>query len=531
MKSASSHQPTFSALKQTWWLAKPSSTLSTRRTLTRCVRHRMCSPTARRPSPRNPTARSANGPRFTHAPPDGTGTPDAADGTRERRFVTIVAVELSVSMPDIDPEDYETLIGPYRGRVERVLDDAGGELLATTGGEVLALFGAPTAWGNDPARAVRAAVAVIEECTSHDGFPPDKPVEVRIGIDSGDVLVDLSGSGGLLGTPTGDLARRATQLRSAAQPGAVLVGTAAREATHGTFDYRPGPLAGSSESWFVAPWTSDAPDSFPVVGRSDELALIDMLWRRIAAERHPHLVTLLGPPGIGKTRLAREVASVRVAEQAATFTGRSLPRVSTVGYGPFREQFQMASGILDSDDRTVRTEKLAAWTASLLPGDDAIGVTEHLQGLLGLGDEVTGDRQLLFHAVRRARKLSAPADPSCWCSTTSTGPTRAPSTSSSGSQAEPATRRSCSSHWAAPSWSTDDRPGAEAKARQPPSTSKGYSRQRRQISFMPRLGEHPARAALTDVVVEAADGNPLFLEELAASAATMDSGRARCPPR
>ncbi len=336
-------------------------------------------------------------------PPQIDSAPSRASrpARRERRAVTVVSVELAMIDADraVDPEVHEVLVGSVRGDLERILADAGGHVVTGSASEVVALFGAPRAWGNDPQRAVRAAQACAHIGMSGDDLHVNvKAVQVRVGVQSGDALIDISDDGATVRAVAGDVFRQAARLRSSSPNGQVLVGDETRRAAHAGFVFEPAVALDGSGCWLVTASILAASDDGALLGRADELAQLDLLWQRAACGR-AQFVTVLGPPGIGKTRLAKEFCLTR-PPPAVIFEGRSMPSIS-VGYRPFREQLRVAAHIGDDDDRIVRLEKLTAFVSSLLPEPDAADATAHLGALLGVGEEGTGDRQLLFHSFRR----------------------------------------------------------------------------------------------------------------------------------
>ena len=140
----------------------------------------------------------------------------------------------------------------------------------------------------------------------------------------------------------------------------------------------------------------------PLVGRNRELDLIHSLWDRATTEQRPQLVTLLGPPGIGKTRLCREVAAFVEGDGGRILRGRCLPYGGQTGYQAFAHLVRGAAGILDTDAPDAAREKLRRLVGQVLPESEAEESGRHLGLLLGLGGDASVEQQrMLFYAARR----------------------------------------------------------------------------------------------------------------------------------
>src|SRR5207244_5230286 len=139
----------------------------------------------------------------------------------------------------------------------------------------------------------------------------------------------------------------------------------------------------------------------PMLGRSSELAVLHGIWERVVSERRPHLVTVFGPAGIGKTRLVSEFTRLVRDGGARVIRGRSLPYGEVTPYGAFAAQVKQVAGMFDTDPVEAATEKLERSIGTLL-GGDAADVASHLAMLIGVGKEgEVGDRQTLFFSARR----------------------------------------------------------------------------------------------------------------------------------
>src|SRR6476469_6147108 len=138
-----------------------------------------------------------------------------------------------------------------------------------------------------------------------------------------------------------------------------------------------------------------------MLGRVSELAVLQRILERVVDERRPQLVTLFGPAGIGKTRLASEFAEIARAGDAHVVVGRSLPYGEVLPYGAFATQVKQVARIFDTDEAGAACEKLDDAIAELLDGE-AKEVSSHIALLIGLGrDGGVGERQTLFFSARR----------------------------------------------------------------------------------------------------------------------------------
>src|SRR5947207_760516 len=140
----------------------------------------------------------------------------------------------------------------------------------------------------------------------------------------------------------------------------------------------------------------------PLVGRGRELGVLQGIWQRVADERTPHLVTIFGPAGVGKTRLGIEFGRAVSELGGRTVRGRSLPYRDSSAYGAFAAQVKQFCGIFESDPIEVALEKLHTEAANLLGPSEFQEVAGHLAILLGLDREGSvADRETLFFSVRR----------------------------------------------------------------------------------------------------------------------------------
>ena len=325
-------------------------------------------------------------------------------------MVTVLFADLvgfTARAETLDPEDVEAILSPYHERLRTELESHGGSVEKFIGDAVMGLFGAPVSHEDDPERAVRSALA-IRAAALESGF------EVRIGVNTGEALVSLDAdprAGEAMAA--GDVVNTAARLQAAAPTNGILVGEATRRATQDVIDYRgPEHVEAKGKSEPVPAWTAiEARSPFGVdvrqhgaatlVGRQRELDLLLAAFDRAVDERSPELVTLVGVPGIGKSRLAWELfqALDRRPELIRWRQGRSL----SYGGGPFwavAEMVKSHAGILEDDGAEATAAKLADAT-TVVPEGEREWVASHLRTLVGLDTEQARDRAEAFTAWRR----------------------------------------------------------------------------------------------------------------------------------
>jgi class 3 adenylate cyclase/tetratricopeptide (TPR) repeat protein len=339
----------------------------------------------------------------------------ATPGAEERRIATVLFADVSgfTSLSErMDPEDVKTLAHDLTEQMGDVVAGYGGTVISVMGDAVMAVFGAPIAHEDDPERAVRAALAMRDSLRTPDGI--GARLQLHIGINTGEVMAGMMGPEARRDyTVMGDVTNTAARLQSAAGPGEILVGETTRAATGRTIEYEEGaPVQAKGKEAPVPAWRAvvvvdEMPrrpvSRAPLVGRSAELGVLAALWDRVRTDRRVHLLTVLGQPGIGKSRLLREFEAT--AEGTGTMLrGRCLPYGETTGYGAFGQQVKLAAGILESDQAPTVRARLGEGVAGLLGpegSDEAGDVADHLAILLGLSSHGSPDKHPMFLSARR----------------------------------------------------------------------------------------------------------------------------------
>jgi len=333
----------------------------------------------------------------------------------ERRIVSVVFVDLvgfTSRSEQLDPEDVRAILSPYHGTVRDELESFGGVVEKFVGDAVMAVFGAPTAHGDDPERAVRAAMAVRDAVGALNTRQPELELRIRGAVNTGEAVVTLSARPALgEAMVAGDVVNTAARLQQHAPVGGIVVGEETYRATRSAIDYEPVEAVTAKgktapiEAWRAVAAASPAGmrdlSSTPFVGRNREVDLLDATWERVVRERRPHLITVLGAPGVGKSRLAAEFTERISSRGGRIVRGRCLPYRERSAYGAFAMPVKELAHIYDSDDVAVATRKLRALVEQLVGKEEAETVAGHIAILLGYETKATTpDRDSLFQSVR-----------------------------------------------------------------------------------------------------------------------------------
>src|SRR5437764_4602026 len=324
-------------------------------------------------------------------------SPPAAQPSEERKVITAIFVDLvgsTARSEQLDPEDVKALVAPYHARVRAELERHGGTFEKFSGDAILTLFGTPKAHEDDPERAVRAALAVRKALAELNAEDEWLDLHFRVGINTGEALVmlDARPSEGEW-SAAGDVMNTAARIEPAAPVDGILVGELTYRSTRDLFEYREAdPIAAKGKSEPVPVWEVVAPrdggaaraTETPLVGREHELETAMEFCERTAAERTPAFATLVGPPGIGKSRLLAELVD-RLRFDRSVHVGRCLSYGEGITYWPIEQILKGAAGILHDDDERTGSEKLGALLESLPTEnrDDLRTIAAALANLLG----------------------------------------------------------------------------------------------------------------------------------------------------
>ena len=352
---------------------------------------------------------------------------EAPRSREERKVVTVLFADLvgfTGRAEQLDREDVRAMLSPYYARLRSELERRGGTVEKFIGNAVMAVFGAPVAHEDDPERAVRAALA-IRDAIRDEGAE----LQVGVAVNTGEALVSLDArpSSGE-GMAAGNVVNTTARLQAAAPVNGILVGETTYRATNRAIEYRQAPSVeakGKTDS--ITVWEAIQAYSrisvetletgAPLIGRRRELDVLTGALARARQERMPQLVTLVGVPGIGKSRLVYELFKAIEEEPDLVFwrQGRALPYGERVTYWALVEMVKAHAGVLESDSLQEVEKKVGQAIAAVLgESAEADWVGFHLRLLVGLatGSDLSGDRRAeSFAAWRRFFEALAEQNP------------------------------------------------------------------------------------------------------------------------
>jgi class 3 adenylate cyclase/tetratricopeptide (TPR) repeat protein len=332
--------------------------------------------------------------------------------TDVRKTVTILFCDLTGSTDlgeRLDPETLRRVTFRFFDAMRAVLEHHGGTVEKYAGDDVMAVFGIPTLHEDDALRAVRAAEAMqkaLEELNEELEPGWGVRLEMRIGINTGEVVAS-EGPGEQKTIATGDAVNLAKRVQQAADPGEILLG---KETFRHVRDHvRAGPLETFSlkERRFsplrllgkesTLPRRSES----PLVGREDAVRGLVAQYQRAVVEQRCRLVTIIGPAGVGKSRLARELANRLL--QAFFASGRCLPYGDGITFWPVREIVRHMARIDPNDDADRARRKI---TAVLADDEQAEAIAGTVADAIGLGDGQAPAEEI-FRGLRRFVEAAA----------------------------------------------------------------------------------------------------------------------------
>ena len=347
-----------------------------------------------------------------------------AAAAEERKTVTTLFCDLvafTAMSEAADPEDVDAVLRAYHAAARKVIESHGGTVEKFIGDAVVGVFGVPAVHEDDPERAVRAGLRIVQALEGMKR-PDGSPLEVRVGVNTGEALVRLDvtpGSGE--GFLAGDAVNVAARLQAAAPPGGVVAGELTHSCSTQAIVYdelEPRALKGKTGP--VAAWLARQPvartglrtsgrTATPFLGREDELAALQNALGDASRAGIGRIVLVVGEPGIGKSRLVLELArSLDEHPEMVTWRqGRCLPYGEGVTFWALGEIVKEHAGILESDDLATVESKLDG----VLPeGEEGRWLRQRLQPLLGL-EATQAAREENFAAWTRFIELIAAARP------------------------------------------------------------------------------------------------------------------------
>src|SRR3954454_12621383 len=337
---------------------------------------------SRGPSPPAPPTGQGAGLFGAQLPGAGAGWAPAASLPEERRKATVLFADLSgytAVAERLDPEAVKSFVDRALRRLGEEVLRYGGSVGKDICDNGIAGFGAPGGHEDDPERAVRSGIAMqaaMDEINKDIEAATGVRFSLRVGINTGEVLAGQVGDGY---TVIGDAVNVASRLQSAARPGSVTVGTTTHRLTRGMIEYEElEPLNLKGKAQPVPAWEAvrllvsataarGSRGAAPLIGRQDESSLLLSLFDRVVREERPHLVTVIGQAGVGKTRLLREFATqLAEREQKAAFRVGHCPAYGAgLAYWALGEIIRGQFEIVDTDDSEL------AWT-KLVNGIEAV---------------------------------------------------------------------------------------------------------------------------------------------------------------
>jgi class 3 adenylate cyclase/tetratricopeptide (TPR) repeat protein len=300
-----------------------------------------------------------------------------------------------------DPEQVKELVDGCFERLVQDITGFGGRVDKIIGDAILALFGAPIAHEDDAERAVRAALRMQQTIIEY-AAEVGASIQARIGVNTGEVLVGALRAGGEY-TAMGDVVNTAQRLETTADPGTVVVGAATHAATADTIEYRAlGLIDARGREEPVEAWIAVEPLlppgyrrrklQTPFVGREAEMGVLSHAINACVSRHRAHMLLLLGEAGVGKSRLAEEVAEVaRCDHGAVVFEGRCVPYGEANVWWPIAEALRQAC-VIPADAPIADADRLCSATVGrvLGQGERSPEVKRIVNGLLYLmGYEVS----------------------------------------------------------------------------------------------------------------------------------------------
>ena len=340
----------------------------------------------------------------------------AAAPAAERRLVSVLFVDLvgfTAASESRDAEDTRELLSRYFDTCRRLIELYGGTVEKFIGDAVMAVWGAPTATEDDAERAVRAALDLVAAVSALGDEVGSPELRARAGVLTGEAAVTLAAEGE--GMVAGDLVNTASRIQSIAEP--ARSSSAKRRGARrsqtivytdaGTHELKG--KVGLVPLWRALRVVSGARGALksagleaPFVGRDRELRRIKDLFHECADEGKPHLVSITGIAGIGKSRLAWEFYKYfdGIAQITYWHRGRCLSYGEGVTYWALADMVRMRARIAEDEEPGSALEKLAAVVEEHLADDEERRFVEpRLRHLIGL-EEGRFEREDLFAAWR-----------------------------------------------------------------------------------------------------------------------------------
>ena len=339
----------------------------------------------------------------------------------ERRIVTVLFADVTGSTAlgeALDAEDVRALLSRYYAIAKDVVVEHGGTLEKFIGDAVMAVFGLPSAHGDDPQRALSAALELRERVRAEPRL--GDRLSIRLGVNTGEVVATRDSSGGDF-LVTGDTVNVAARLQQAAEPWMIVCGERTAQDAGSAFQFgapidvdakgksRPvralPVLARSTEPVAVA--------RLPLIGREADLAQLELVARRAFSEQRPYLVSIIAPAGVGKSRLLEEFLDrlPQLAPESTVAVAQCLPYGQRLTYWPLRAVLFRLIGVPDDAKAHTVREGIHHWLAEA-GAENPDKIAELLATTVGVvGDSEVSDRSALLVAWRTAFELASRSAP------------------------------------------------------------------------------------------------------------------------
>jgi class 3 adenylate cyclase/tetratricopeptide (TPR) repeat protein len=324
----------------------------------------------------------------------------------ERRVVSILFADLvgfTTLAEGRDAEDTRELLSRYFDLSRDLIARYGGTVEKFIGDAVMAVWGAPTAHEDDAERSVRAALELVDAVRALD-----PGIQARAGVLTGEAAVTIGATN--QGMVAGDLVNTASRLQSVAQPGTVLVGEATQRAASKAIAFEEAGeriLKGKTSpvpAWRALRVVAEVGGrnraetlEAPFVGRDDELRQLKDMFHGTTRDGRARLVSVIGPAGIGKTRLAWEFLKYidGLVETVWFHNGRSPAYGEGISFWALGEMVRERCRLLETDDAATTRAKVAEALATHVPdADERRWIEPALLALLGVETAASGSEQL-----------------------------------------------------------------------------------------------------------------------------------------
>src|SRR5712691_11883666 len=342
-----------------------------------------------------------------------------AVSTEERRIVTVLFADMAGSTAlgeELDPEEMRRLLTRYYAVARDTVEEHGGTVEKFIGDAVMAVFGLPTAHGDDPDRAVAAALTIRDRIQEDEEL---RDLAIRFGVSTGEVVASRDQSAGDF-LITGDATNVAARLQQAAEPWGILASDRTVRAAN-NFDFGDevevkarGKKAPVAARTVVGPRKGKAQRRIrvPLVGRETDLAQLQLVAKRAVNERRPSMVSVIAPAGTGKTRLVEEFLEwlPNLAPSATVATAQCLPYGQQLTYWPMRQVIFTLTGTGEDTPPGQVRDAIGTWLRDV-GVENAERDARLLAATIGEAGTEGVDKDLLFAAWRSALEATARRNP------------------------------------------------------------------------------------------------------------------------